>query len=126
MKRATFGSLLFVAGALLVLLVPTGESTAMADASKAKDDDGPNQSLVTASAKTVIPANAGLKPLVAADLGTTGSCPDGMVEVQGDYCPALEQKCVRWMDSETTIPRRCSESATAKAMSAASVPSIAT
>jgi sulfatase modifying factor 1 len=34
-------------------------------------------------------------------------CPNGMVEVEGDYCPTLEQKCVRWVDPDTR--RRCAE-----------------
>src|SRR5262245_28128195 len=35
------------------------------------------------------------------------SCPDGMVEVEGDFCPNLEQKCLRWLDPETRM--RCAE-----------------
>jgi len=30
-----------------------------------------------------------------------------MVEVEGDYCPYLEQKCLRWLDPETKM--RCAE-----------------
>jgi hypothetical protein len=37
------------------------------------------------------------------------SCPSGMVEVEGEYCPNLEQKCRRWLDPEHTFPRRCAE-----------------
>jgi hypothetical protein len=36
-------------------------------------------------------------------------CPDGMVEVDGEYCPSLEQRCVRWRDKEGTFPRRCEQ-----------------
>src|SRR4051812_31974993 len=32
---------------------------------------------------------------------TSGSCAAGMVEVEGDYCPFIEQKCLRWLDPET-------------------------
>jgi formylglycine-generating enzyme len=39
----------------------------------------------------------------------SGACPANMVEVEGDYCPNLEQKCVKWMDDEKTVPRRCAE-----------------
>ena len=39
----------------------------------------------------------------------TSSCPANMVEVEGDYCPTLEQRCVKWLDREGTVPRRCSE-----------------
>ncbi len=27
---------------------------------------------------------------------TPGTCPDGMLEVEGDYCPEVEQRCIRW------------------------------
>jgi formylglycine-generating enzyme len=40
---------------------------------------------------------------------TSGGCPANMVEVEGDYCPNLEQKCIKWMDDEKTFPRRCAE-----------------
>ena len=37
----------------------------------------------------------------------TGSCPAGMVDVEGDYCTAVEQKCLRWLDPEEKM--RCAE-----------------
>jgi formylglycine-generating enzyme len=116
MKRATFGSLLFVGATILVVTSPEVESSAMASGGP-KDDDGPNRPAVSApsassasvsAAKTVL-ANAGLKGVATAELLPSGNCPEGMSEVEGDYCPALEQKCVRWMDPETAMPRRCSE-----------------
>ena len=36
-----------------------------------------------------------------------GSCPEGMVDVEGDYCPYVEQKCIRWVDPETK--QRCAD-----------------
>jgi formylglycine-generating enzyme len=38
------------------------------------------------------------------------ACPAGMVEVEGDYCPVLEQKCLRWLDPDMKL--RCAEFAT--------------
>jgi Sulfatase-modifying factor enzyme 1 len=35
------------------------------------------------------------------------ACRAGMVEVEGAYCPALEQKCLRWLDPEMKL--RCAE-----------------
>jgi formylglycine-generating enzyme len=35
------------------------------------------------------------------------SCPENSVEVVGDYCPLLEQKCMRWLDPEMKL--RCAE-----------------
>jgi hypothetical protein len=34
-------------------------------------------------------------------------CPPDMVEVDGDYCPLVEQKCLRWLDPETKL--QCAE-----------------
>ena len=39
------------------------------------------------------------------------ACPDGMVQVEGDYCPMLEQTCKRYVTGDTSFPRRCAESA---------------
>jgi hypothetical protein len=35
------------------------------------------------------------------------SCPDEMVEVMGDYCPVVVQKCLRWLDPDTKL--QCAE-----------------
>ena len=34
-------------------------------------------------------------------------CPSGMIDVEGDYCPWVEQKCLRWLDPDTKM--RCAE-----------------
>lgn len=123
MKRSTIGSLLFVGGTLVFLLAPSSEGSALGG-----QPSGDLAALIPPAAvlapainvgsvgpvapKTVVPTNTGLKGIAPApvpDLGTSSNCGDNQVEVEGDYCPALEQKCIRWMDPETTIPRRCSE-----------------
>ncbi len=111
MNRGKVASLLFVGGTLVFLLAPSGESTA-----KPVEPEAPSRLPildVAAPATAAIPANAGVKPITTPDLGVgiqgSGNCGENQVEVEGDYCPALEQKCLRWMDPETTIPRRCSE-----------------
>ncbi len=38
--------------------------------------------------------------------GTEGNCAEGMQEVEGEYCPNVEQKCLRWLDKEQM---RCAE-----------------
>jgi hypothetical protein len=35
------------------------------------------------------------------------ACPPDMVEVEGDYCPVVEQKCLRWLDAPTKL--QCAE-----------------
>ncbi|WP_394820491.1 formylglycine-generating enzyme family protein [Pendulispora albinea] len=58
-----------------------------------------------AAAAPAIPAvSTGAEP---AALGASGACPADMVQVEGDYCPWLEQKCLRWVDPETKM--RCAE-----------------
>lgn len=38
------------------------------------------------------------------------ACPDGMVLVEGDYCPRVEQRCLRWMDPPGRYHQyRCAE-----------------
>ena len=34
---------------------------------------------------------------------TDPPCPGDMVEVEGDYCPYVEQKCARWLDPATKL-----------------------
>jgi formylglycine-generating enzyme required for sulfatase activity len=45
----------------------------------------------------------------AAARGDVTACPADMVEVEGEYCPTVEQHCTRWLDSESRLPRRCAE-----------------
>jgi hypothetical protein len=53
-------------------------------------------------------ANLGAKPGALRTPETaTLSCGPGMVEVEGDYCPYVEQRCVRWLDPESKM--RCAE-----------------
>ena len=52
-------------------------------------------------------ANAAIKTATPPLPGPPGACPAGMVEVDGDYCPYVEQKCLRWLDPETHM--RCAE-----------------
>jgi hypothetical protein len=40
-------------------------------------------------------------------LPSDASCPPDMVEVEGEYCPLVEQKCLRWLDPETKL--QCAE-----------------
>ena len=38
--------------------------------------------------------------LTSAEGRIHGPCPEGMVEVTGDYCPDVEETCLRWVDRE--------------------------
>lgn len=129
MKRAQYGSLLFVGGTLLLVFAPQTEGAALAGGPQQARSEWlrpvgpvtPSASLTAASASIRVEssaaakqapatlASAGLKGIATAELLSSGGCPEGMAEVEGDYCPALEQKCLRWLDPETAVPRRCAE-----------------
>jgi sulfatase modifying factor 1 len=74
------------------------------------------------AAQTLVSAIQTREPLPSLDLASIGvtttttpttaasetsACPAGTVEVKGDYCPFVEQKCLRWLDPETKM--RCAE-----------------
>ncbi len=42
-------------------------------------------------------AERGEKP-APANAPETSACPSGMILIEGDYCPDVEQKCLEWMD----------------------------
>jgi hypothetical protein len=104
MNRGKVGSVLFVGMVVAVFAAPR-ENEALAN--------GGNDVRVSVTrgeggtANTL--ANAGLKTIATPDIGTTGSCPDNMLEVEGDYCSEVDQKCLRYIDPEGVFPRRCAE-----------------
>jgi sulfatase modifying factor 1 len=49
-----------------------------------------------------------IKPGTASDaMPSDSACPPDMAEVEGDYCPLVEQKCLRWLDPATML--QCAE-----------------
>jgi formylglycine-generating enzyme len=55
--------------------------------------------------------------------GAGSACPPGMVLVEGNYCPDVEQKCLRWMDPPGPYQHfRCAEYAQPSRCSGARVP----
>lgn len=40
-------------------------------------------------------------------LPTDEACASDMIDVEGDYCPYLEQRCLRWLDADTKL--QCAE-----------------
>src|SRR5271155_2718083 len=71
------------------------QGRAQADESLAKTADG------------ALLADLGVTPGAGMAGAGVSSCPAGMVDVEGDYCPLVEQKCVRWVDPETK--QRCAD-----------------
>ncbi len=57
----------------------------------------------------MLPASSGLKESVTPQIAplSDGACPSDMIEVVGEYCPNLEQKCLRWLDPDMKL--RCAE-----------------
>ena len=89
-----FGSFLFVVAA------PACESRALADFSTTPQAS-PALKAAAFPAPVTVPASA-LAP-------TPTACPAGMVEVEGEYCPTLEQTCKRYVTGDKAFPRRCAE-----------------
>ncbi len=44
-------------------------------------------------------------------------CGEGMRLVDGEYCPTVEQTCLRWLDADEEIPMRCAEFAPTRCLS---------
>jgi len=58
---------------------------------------------VIAAAVPVARSEPGTGAAIGAAVAAGGAthdraCPDGMVLVEGEYCPEVEQKCLRWLD----------------------------
>ncbi len=107
MKRSNFGVVLmgFATGVLL-LGAQAPEPVAQANPS----DEAPI--VLALPVAPVVPvevhaSTAKTSATPAPVMETSGSCAPGMVEVEGDYCPYIEQKCLRWLDPETKM--RCAE-----------------
>jgi hypothetical protein len=43
------------------------------------------------------------------EIPITPSCPNGMVEILGEYCPNVKEVCLKWIDSEKEYPMMCAE-----------------
>jgi len=78
-----------------------GSNAGAADAQK--HDSVPTAILTPATS----PASGALAAPPATPASESGACPANMVQVEGDYCPWLEQKCLRWLDPDTKM--RCAE-----------------
>ena len=50
---------------------------------------------------------AAIKVSATAPVSAPSACPAGMIDVEGDFCPYVEQKCLRWLDPDTKM--RCAE-----------------
>ncbi|MGO9713491.1 MAG: formylglycine-generating enzyme family protein [Polyangiaceae bacterium] len=68
--------------------------------SKAKTNDEVQASTTVKVTSTPAPIEA-----------VSGVCPNGMTEVEGDYCSHVEETCLRWLDPEEKL--RCAEFAPA-------------
>lgn len=55
-----------------------------------------------------VPPPEVIEPAPTAEVLPTGTaCPGDMIDVEGDYCPYQEQRCLRWLDLETKL--QCAE-----------------
>jgi hypothetical protein len=105
----------------VVSVLVAGVVVSHANVARSQDDqaDGGVQGAVTrdsgSGTGTGTGTGTGERGAVAA-----GACAQGMVEVEGDYCPELpEQKCLKW--ASTTTKGRCAEFAPSEACAAPTV-----
>lgn len=110
MKRSKIGALVF--GMVVVgVLAGQSEGRAVAYADPAEPGaEGPNTYAPLATpdpAEETLTNGLKLTTTPAPRSPSESHCPSGMVEVEGEYCPALEQRCLRWLDPETKL--RCAE-----------------
>jgi hypothetical protein len=96
-RIGSFISLALFASAFVVLVAPAGGNDAHADLAHtaAAAPTAGQERLIDRAASEPVP--------------TAGACPANTVEVEGDYCPQLDQKCTKYIDPEGTFPRRCAE-----------------
>ena len=91
MTRPRILSAFIVAAAWAVTAAPL-ETEARAD---------PTNELAEAPDASVLDADA------STDDAWTGPCPPDMVEVSGNYCPELTQRCLRWLRPDRGGVERC-------------------
>jgi len=82
-------------------------------------DEGPR--LLPLLARSQVGFGRFVEPMPAPEaLPMDSPCSPGMVDVEGDYCPYLEQRCLRWLDSETKL--QCAEFERAPSASRCALP----
>lgn len=95
-----FASRLAVVASAVVTVAAVSGAKTSSDGAACPTDDGP------ASPGSLF-ASLQPKTSITPRQASGGACPDDMVEVEGDFCPWVEQKCLRWLDPETKM--RCAE-----------------
>src|SRR5215472_6207132 len=98
MRRTALGFAVLTVGIVLLSGVASAPTEASAEPQPAT---APSQPL-SAKAEASPAGNAATTPPP-----DQGNCPAGMVDVEGDYCPSLSQRCLRWVDPDTK--ERCAE-----------------
>ena len=84
-----------VMSAALLLLVACNRRDAAAP--QPVDEDGPTPRLAQSpTLAALVPAAVNLAQLAKAE--EPKACGEGMVLVEGDYCPEVEQRCLKYMD----------------------------
>lgn len=113
MKTTKLGMILSAMVTGVVLLGTAATENAVAQA-----DEGPSGSAaasdIAAAAQQDVAKDSPIAVSTAVKTTTTPAvaeatsfCPRGMIEVEGDYCATIEQKCLRWLDPDTKM--RCAE-----------------
>jgi sulfatase modifying factor 1 len=104
-------SIILITGGVLLLAVGKGEAASPPVGSDASIAPAPRQAPLAVLPVSSPQAKA---PEFFPSLGATApappanpDCPDGMMEVEGDYCPYVYERCLRWLDEKTKL--QCAE-----------------
>jgi hypothetical protein len=81
----------------LGIVVSAAFAPACTRAQAASREIGPSAATTTTLAVATVPAETTPAP-VPKEAEQPKACPAGMILVDGEYCPDVEQKCLEWMD----------------------------
>lgn len=92
---------------------PRSEQPSLAEAFQARFTNSAATPAATAkngAAQALNNLAAGLAATASTASQPQSSCPSGMILVSGQYCPNVEQRCIRWLESEGRFKfYRCAE-----------------
>ena len=95
----------FVAFSVAATVFGAAGASSVEGVAQAEEGGPPSPGAATKDGAKMV--TVGIKGSTTAPISAPSACAAGMVEVQGDFCPYVEQKCLRWLDPDTKM--RCAE-----------------
>ncbi len=105
------------------MLAPYGAVLSLVALALTSAEMGENRAIANVEASSIEPLPTNESALITMDLAPAtasteeSACPDGMVEVEGWYCPKVQERCRRWLDPPGKYENfRCAEYAPTKCL----------